>query len=189
MHPKVQKIAEALHISEMSSATVLNTGQNNSVFDTREFIMPGPGMTRRDAILCQRHRLSCSARAKATLSGVRAGMRTVSAYVVAVHRKFLCSPFLSLAGMTDVQKLDLASDLTLFLRVLHTPPCGALPASAHCYFLAELPKFRARSKPRHCHFCLSTPALLSVAALIGFLPMFRPHCARSNMAILALTAS
>ena len=137
MHPTVQEIAEALHAPEMLSAMIIDSGQNNFVIDTGDLIVRVP---RHDEA---RHDLAREAGILAVLAPrlplpvPTPQLRTVGAHVVAVHCKLPGQPLLSLDGMTDTQKLELAGELALFLQALHAIPVGLLPAETAADPMAE----------------------------------------------------
>ncbi|WP_395450017.1 phosphotransferase [Aminobacter sp. UC22_36] len=130
MRPTVQEIAEALHAPEMLSATVIDSGQNNLVLDTGDLIVrvPRHDGARRD--LAKEAGILAALAPSLPLPVPAPQLQTVGPHVVAVHRKLPGESLLSLAGMTDTQKLELAGDLALFLRALHAIPVGLLPAEA-----------------------------------------------------------
>lgn len=137
MTPTVQEIAEALHAPEMLSAIVIDTGQNNRVLDSGDLIVrvPRHDEARRD--LAREADILAALAPSLPLSVPAPQLRTVGAHVVAVHRRLPGQPLLSLDGMNDAQKQDLARDLALFLRALHELPCEILPASATADPMAE----------------------------------------------------
>lgn len=137
MRPTVQEIAEALHQPEILSATVIDSGQNNRILDTGKLIVriPRHDEARRDLA---REAALLAVLAPRLPSPVPAPeLRNVGVHVVAVHRKLPGQPLLSLDGMDDADRRELAHDLALFLRALHGLPNDILPPSAPADPMAE----------------------------------------------------
>jgi aminoglycoside 2''-phosphotransferase len=128
MHPTVQEIAEALHAPEVLSAMIIDTGQNNFVLDTGDLIVRVPRLDEARSDLAREAAILAALAPRLPLPVPMPQLRAVGAHVVAVHRKLPGQPLLSLDGMTDTQKLELAHDLALFLQALHAIPVELLPA-------------------------------------------------------------
>ncbi|WP_439502490.1 phosphotransferase family protein [Aminobacter ciceronei] len=151
IQPTAREIAEALHQPEFLSATVIDSGQNNRIFDTGKVIVriPRHDEARRD--------LAREADVLAVLAPMlpvpvpAPELRNVGAYVVAVHRKLPGEPLLSLDGMTAAQAQELARDLALFLCALHALPQDMLRDAALADPMAEwrdlLERLEAKALP------------------------------------------
>lgn len=135
--PTAREIAEALHQPELLSAAVIDSGQNNRILDTGQLIVriPRHEEARRD--LAREAAILSVLAPRLPLPVPVPEVRTVGAYVVAVHRKLPGEPLLSLDGMDVAQTQDLACDLALFLRALHALPHDILPAVAPTDPMAE----------------------------------------------------
>ncbi|WP_192569148.1 aminoglycoside phosphotransferase family protein [Aminobacter carboxidus] len=142
MRPTVQEIAQALQAAELLSAAFIDSGQNNLVLDAGDLIVrvPRHDEARRD--LAREAGILAVLAPRLPWPVPAPHLRSVGAHVVAVHRKVAGEPLLSLAGMTDKQKLELARDLALFLRALHAMPVELLPAAAATDTMAEWRELR-----------------------------------------------
>lgn len=135
--PTTGEIAEALHQPELLSATVIDSGQNNRILDTGQIIVRIPRHDEARSELVREAAGLAVLAPRLPLPVPVPEVRTVGTYVVAVHRKLPGEPLLSLDGMHDAQRQELARDLARFLRALHALPLDILPPSAPIDPMAE----------------------------------------------------
>lgn len=137
MRPTVQEIATALRAPELLSASVIDTGQNNYVFDTGNLIVRVPRHDEAQSDLAWEARVLAALAPLLPLPVPATELRTVGTHVIALHPKLPGQPLLSLARLDDGQKRELARCLAGFLRALHAVPPDALPARAADDHLGE----------------------------------------------------
>lgn len=137
IQPTVQQIAEALQEPEMLTAAVIDSGQNNRILDTGQLIVRVPRHDEARSDLVREATVLAALAPRLPLPVPAPEVLGVAAHVVAVHRRLPGEPLLSLDGMNDAQKHELACDLALFLRALHALPCEILPTSAPTDSMAE----------------------------------------------------
>jgi aminoglycoside 2''-phosphotransferase len=137
MQPTVQEIAAALHAPDMVSATIIDSGQNNRVLDTGRHLVRVPRHDEARSDLVREAAILAVLAPRLPLPVPAPQLRAVGTHVVAVHRKLPGEPLLSLDGMTEAQKQELARDLALFLRALHAIPVALLPAETVADPMAE----------------------------------------------------
>lgn len=135
--PTLQQIAEALHAPEMLSASVIDTGQNNHVLASATLIVRIPRHSQEQGDLVWEARVLAALAQLLPLPVPATQLHTIGKHMAAVHARLPGKPLLSLAGLDDGQKRDLAHSLAAFLRALHAIPLDVLPAPVADDHLAE----------------------------------------------------
>ncbi|RDL48830.1 Aminoglycoside 3'-phosphotransferase [Ensifer sp. M14] len=126
MRPSLDEIASALGRPEILSAVIIDTGQNNLVFDTGDLIIRIPRYDGACLDLERETKVLAALAGRLPLPIPSVNVITLVSGTVAMHRKLPGTPLLDLAGMDDTRRQQLADTLAGFLRVLHTLPLDTL---------------------------------------------------------------
>ncbi|TWT15575.1 phosphotransferase family protein [Reyranella sp. CPCC 100927] len=124
--PDVEKLATLIGTSRRGAPTVIETGQNNRVFDFGDMIVRVPRHAAAQAALCREAQLLERLRVQLPIAVPAVAIRDVDGLKLAVHRRLPGQPIESAADLGAAEQASLARDLAHFLQHLHGLPLAVL---------------------------------------------------------------